>query len=220
MPRCSNCRRELPGLETLCQECFESGYDRLVHPKPWWRRLQLRLTLGNLFGFCLLFVLSFAILRFDFPEFHANHKKTTETSAVISILVACVAFFYEDKGKSKSTSMPAKSVEGAFDWGRFLLLGAGELLVGVVLYALFRFTPMAVQVIFGLMSWIIVRIDIYDSKRTNSMGYRLCTVTAVPSTFCLIAWRITDRDVWMTLMLVCCTLMAGLIVLDRWEDFE
>jgi hypothetical protein len=33
MPRCSDCRCNLPSLETLCSKCFEARYSALAHPK-------------------------------------------------------------------------------------------------------------------------------------------------------------------------------------------
>jgi len=34
MPHCSDCRRELPGFETLCSKCYDARYARMGHPKP------------------------------------------------------------------------------------------------------------------------------------------------------------------------------------------
>ena len=211
MSRCAYCRRELPGLETLCQQCFENGYDGLVHPKPWSYRLRPRLTRGNLVGFFILFVFSFVLFRFDFPDFRARHMKTTETSSLISILIACVAFFYESKGKSESVILPRRNFETRSILGRLMLLVAVELIVGLFLY----FMPMAVLVIFAFVGLVIVQNDIFDPIRTKSLGSLLCAITAVPATFCFIAWRITDQDVWLRFMLVGQSLMAALIFLDR-----
>jgi hypothetical protein len=51
--QCPYCRRELPGFETLCQDCFEAGYDQVLHPIPWWRRM--RLTYNSLYVFLFVF---------------------------------------------------------------------------------------------------------------------------------------------------------------------
>ena len=192
----------------------------MVHPKPWWHRLRPRLTRGNAFGFCFLFILCFAMLRFDFPHFHARHRRTTETSTAISTLIACGAFFREDKGKSESAIVRPQSSVRPFEWGHFMLLGAGELMAGVLLYAVFTFTPMAVQVSFGFVSGVIAQIDIFDPKRTKSLGSLWCAITGAPLLLCLIVWRMTDQASWLTAMLVCGTLMAGLTILDRLEDFR
>jgi hypothetical protein len=113
MPRCPYCRRDLPGLETTCQNCFQAGYDRLVHPQSWWQRLGFhprpRLARNNLFGFCFLLVFFFVRLRFDFPYLHARHMKTTATSLVVSTLIACVAFFYEGKREPGISYFPSQN---------------------------------------------------------------------------------------------------------------
>lgn len=215
MARCPYCRRELPGVETLCDQCFRAGYDRVTHPRPWWHRLQPRFSRGNLAAYSALFVIGFAIWRFDFPIFRARRMQSTDASLVFAALMGCAAFFIDAKGKR--ATMPC--VDAPLDWPRFLQLAVGEIVVGALLYAIFVFsTPVAV--ICGIASWIVVQIDIFDPKRTRSLGSRLCAITAIPSTLCLIAWRITDQDVWMMRMLVCCTLMAGLTVLDRWQDAQ
>src|SRR5690349_18360046 len=211
MSRCAYCRRELPGLETLCQQCLEKGYDRLAHSKPWWHRLRPRLTRGNLVGFFILFIFSFALFRFDFPDFRARHMKTTETSSLISSLIACLAFFYESRSKSESVMVRRRNFETRPILGRLMLLFAVELIAGLFLY----FMPMAVLLIFAFVGFVIVQNAIFDPIRTRSPGYWLCAITAVPATFCFIAWRITDQDVWLRLMLVGQSLMAALTFLDR-----
>jgi len=203
-------------METLCDQCFRAGYDRVTHPKPWWHRLRPRFSRGNFAAFSAFFVLGFAIWRFDFPAFRARWMHSTDTSLILAALIACASFFIDTK--EKSSDVPR--LEGTFDWPRFLQLAAGEIVIGAFLYVVFILTPTWVAVIFGLISWIVVQIDIFDPKRTRSLGSRLYAVTAIPSTLCFIVWRITNQDVWMTRMLVCCTLMAGLTVLDRWKDAQ
>ncbi len=182
-----------------------------MHPKAWWYRLKPRLTRGNFGGFFILFIFSFVLFRFDFPDFRARHMKTTETSSLISVLIACVAFFYESRGKSESLIVPRRNFETPPILGRVMLLVAVELIAGVFLY----FMPMAVLVIFAFVGFVIVQNDIFDPIKTKSLGYWLCGITAVPATFFFIAWRITDQDVWLRLMLVGQSLMAALIFLDR-----
>ncbi len=125
MSRCSYCRCELPGLETLCQQCFEAGCDRIAHPKQWWQRFQLRpqFTRDNFIGFSLLFTVSFASLRFDFPYFHARHMWNTETSALIATLIGCLAFFHHGGDKSEVGPTRAKKFDQRMNWKRFALLG-------------------------------------------------------------------------------------------------
>jgi hypothetical protein len=95
--RCVYCHHELPGSETLCRECFEAGYHRLLHPRPWWRQVRPRLNRSNALGFLVLFVFCFILLRFDFPQFHSRHMKTAGASAVIAALIACTSFFHEGR---------------------------------------------------------------------------------------------------------------------------
>ena len=63
MSRCSYCRRELPGLETLCRECLEAGYERITHPTPWWQRM--RFTQACVYVFLLVFVHAYLILSIN-----------------------------------------------------------------------------------------------------------------------------------------------------------
>ncbi len=203
-------------METLCDQCFRAEYDRVTHPRPWWHRLRPSFERANFAAFSAMFFLGFAIWRFDLPLLRARRMNSTDTSLIAAALMACMAFFIDTKG----TSSAPPPVEASFDWPRFLQLAAGEVVLGALLYAVFIFTPASVAVIFGLASWIVVQIDIFDPKRTRSLGSRLCALTAIPSLFCLVAWRITNQDLWMTRMLVCCTLMAGLTVLDRWVDVQ
>ena len=60
MSRCPYCRRELPGFETVCQRCFEAGYEHVAHSKSkWqsrqlWREIPTGLTASYLRGFLCL----------------------------------------------------------------------------------------------------------------------------------------------------------------------
>jgi hypothetical protein len=81
MSRCPYCRRQLPGFETLCQQCFEAGYDRVTHPRPWWQRFHL--TSRSLYTFFFGFVygcLTFSINR--------DHPLTTTSLASLALLLA------------------------------------------------------------------------------------------------------------------------------------
>jgi hypothetical protein len=217
MPRCSNCDRELPGFETLCQQCFEAGYDRLAHPKPWWQRFQLRpqFARDNFIGFFLLFALAFVRLRFDL---------TTETSALISSLFACVAFFHE--GRAKSQSIVASSSSGTRNLGdgrpayaRLLLMILGEAIAGTLLYGCFTVIPLALQMLITIGSWAVVWIEIGTFPKNKSIGSLLSALTGVATFCCGIAWRVTDQEVWSRLMLVGGCLMAALIFLDRRQEW-
>lgn len=77
MSRCPYCGRELPGFETLCQECFEAGYEQVAHPKSWWQRRQFwrqwpRLTRDVLYVFVLvlLFLWGHSFLHIRLFRYH------------------------------------------------------------------------------------------------------------------------------------------------------
>ena len=221
MSHCSNCRRELPGLETLCQQCYEAQYEQVAYEKPWWRRLHLqpRFQRYNLTTFCFIFAAVFIALRFDFPYFHARHMKTTETSAFISTLIACVAFFLEAKGKSASIATNPNDFAGKVDWRSLILLAAGEITVGLVLYALFSHLPMYMQLLIAVVAFVILKLNYWSSANKKSVGSLLRGITGLAMALFGIASRVTRQDVWLTLMLVSLTLLAGLILLDGREDF-
>lgn len=225
MPRCSNCGCDLPGLETLCQQCFEAGYDRLAQPKPWWRRFQLRprFTRDNFIGSIFVFTLLFARLRFDFPYSHARHMWTTETSALFSAFFACIAFFYEGRAKSRAvveaSSSRTSTGYGRSTYARLLLLVVCEITAGTLLYGLFTVMPLALQALVTVASWTIVSIEVGTFPKNKSMGSFLGAVTGVASFSCGVAWGITGQEVWSRLMLVGGCLMAALIFLDRRQEW-
>jgi hypothetical protein len=221
MSRCSYCRRELPGLETLCQQCFQAGCDRLAHPKQWWQRFQLRpqFARDNFIGFSLLFTVSFASLRFDFPYFHARHMRNTEISSVISTLIACLAFFHHGGDKSEFGPTPANIFEQKMNWKRFALLVVAEVVIGLFLYAIFAFMPMELQMLITVASWTIVFGENLTFPKNKSLGSLLTAITGFAGFLCWSAWRITHVQVWSRLGLVGGCLMAGLIFLDRRQEW-
>jgi hypothetical protein len=82
---------------------------------------------------------------------------------------------------------------------RFLLLLLGEAIVGVFLYAVFTFMPMAVQIVIVVPGWVVT--------------------TAIPVFSCGFAWGITHEDVWSKLPLRgACLMAAALMFLDRRAD--
>ena len=181
MARCSNCRCDLPGLETLCRRCMDGEYERVGHAKRWWDRLRSRFARRNFIGFCIFFVFGFAVFRFDFPFFHRDYRLTTERSAEIAALSACVAFFLDDKSKSQRKTAPPGKIETPPILGRFLTLLGIELLAGLCLYLLFTIMPMFVAGSFALVSWVIAEIELRDPIRTRSLGARLATATGGPT---------------------------------------
>lgn len=86
MSRCPYCRHELPGLETICQKCFEAGYEQIVHPRPWWKRHRLRLTHGSLYAFLFIFGYVYLLNRID----RDHHPAIMVLALLASILAAFV----------------------------------------------------------------------------------------------------------------------------------
>jgi hypothetical protein len=165
------------------------------------------------------FTVSFASLRFDFPYFHARHMRTTETSALISTLIACVAFFHQGRDKSQIVAAPSNVPEHKMDWRRFTLLVVAEAVVGLFLYALFTFIPVALQVLITVASWVIVAIETWTFPKNKSLGSLLRAITSAAVFLCWLAWRITYEQVWSRVELVGVCLMAGLIFLDRRQEW-
>ena len=100
MSRCPYCDRELPGFETLCQQCFEAGCDRVVHPKPWWQRL--RPTRDSLYAFLFVFGYVYLLGRID-----RDHQPGTAALAILAFLLAAfivvVGRATRDQGEPKVT---------------------------------------------------------------------------------------------------------------------
>ena len=89
MSKCPYCRTELPGLQTLCQECWEKRSASPDPPRPWPPRSLPRLTKGNIFGF--LFVFGYAFLRWRFTSYH---PPTTLNSALIALVFASIGIYF------------------------------------------------------------------------------------------------------------------------------
>jgi len=98
MSRCPYCRRELPGFETICQQCFEAGYERIAHPTPWWRRI--RLTPNSLYAFLFVFGYVYLLGRID-----RDHQPGLAGLAIVSFLLAAFVILIgsalTDPGKPK-----------------------------------------------------------------------------------------------------------------------
>jgi hypothetical protein len=106
MPHCPHCRTELPGSETLCQECFEKGYDQVAHPKPWWQRRVLWhrpiLTRNIVFASLFLFVIASLRGRASFAYGTFDSRRTITTSDLIALVLALVFAFVESTRKDSS----------------------------------------------------------------------------------------------------------------------
>jgi hypothetical protein len=227
MSRCCYCQRELPGLETLCQACFDAGYDRVVHPKPWWQRVQLRprFTRANVIGFFVSLALAFVLLRFDFPYFRAHRMWNTGPSALLSILIASFAFFYQARLRSAVVATHANSLAGAnslkpkLNLRKLVLLVVIEAAAGLLLCSLFMFVPLAVQILIAGASCVIVEFENMTFPKNRSLGSFLCGLTALASVCCAVAWRVTGQELWSRWMVVGVCLMAGLVFLDRRQEW-
>jgi hypothetical protein len=100
MSRCPYCRRELTGFETLCKDCFEAGYDRIVHPVPWWQRI--RPTYDSLYEFLFVFGYLYLLLRIN-----RDNRPTMTGLIVLALLFAVftilIGFATRDSSKPKVT---------------------------------------------------------------------------------------------------------------------
>jgi hypothetical protein len=117
MSRCEYCRCQLPGLETICQKCFEGRSDQLDHPVPWWHFrwflaprwswCRPRLTRISLYAFLFMFALAFLPFRLYF------HPLTMKASVLIALAFALVSAFLESAMKDRpSNSKQKKAPEG------------------------------------------------------------------------------------------------------------
>jgi hypothetical protein len=113
---------------------------------------------------------------------------------------------------------------GIFDESRPLyvrlpLMILVETIVGVFLYGLFTFIPLAIQMLIAVASWVIVVNDNLTFPKNKSLGSLLCGITGAAIFSCGVAWRITNQEFWSRLMLVGTCLLAALIFLDRREEW-
>ena len=93
MSRCPYCRSELPGLQTLCQKCWEKQSASPASAKPWLPKGLPRLTQGNLWAFVSLFAFGFLAWRFDFPYFH--YPVSTTNSAWLALAFASISVYMQ-----------------------------------------------------------------------------------------------------------------------------
>jgi len=101
MSRCPYCRRELPGFETLCQECFEAGYDRIVHPMPWWKRLRLRLTYESMYVFLFIFVYVYLLAAIN-RDSHPTMPELALLACMLAAFLVLIDIGMRDSGEPKS----------------------------------------------------------------------------------------------------------------------
>ncbi len=98
MSRCQYCRCEVPGLVTLCDECFEKGCDRIAHPTSWWQRF--RLTYNSLCVFLFVFIYVYITTAVN----RDNHPTMVGLVVLALILAAgliLIAFAFRDSHKPR-----------------------------------------------------------------------------------------------------------------------
>lgn len=106
MSRCPYCESELPGFETVCQSCFEAGYDRVTDTRPWWQRRELwhrpRLTREILHGFLFLFAVCFVIFFVRYRMFPIYLHLTIKHITVLSLVLAATTALIESTRRKPS----------------------------------------------------------------------------------------------------------------------
>lgn len=106
---------------------------------------------------------------------------------------------------------------------RLVLLVFGETIAGVLLYLIFTFMPPSVEILIALASWVIVVNDNLTFPKNKSLCSLLCAITGTAIFSCAVVWRLTHTETWSRLALVGICLLAGLIFLDRrqeWLDLD
>jgi len=100
MSRCPYCGRELPGFETLCQKCLEEGYDRIVHPMPWWRRM--RFTPDCVYVFLFVFFYGYIVLGIN-RDHHPTMVDLVLMALTLTAGLILIGFVSRDSRNSKVT---------------------------------------------------------------------------------------------------------------------
>jgi len=94
-----------------------------------------------------------------------------------------------------------------------------EGIAGTLLYGLFTVMPLVLQALITVAVWTVVWIEIGTFPKNKSIGSLLSAVTGLATFSCGIVWTITDQEAWSRLTLVGACLMAGLIFLDRRQEW-
>jgi hypothetical protein len=105
---------------------------------------------------------------------------------------------------------------------RLVLLTIAWATAGVLLYALFTFTPRAIQVTVAAMSWLIVVIDDFEPRKNKSLASYLCGFTGILIYVCSVVSTVFahwHEEVCVRLIIVGVCLAAGLILLDRRANY-
>jgi predicted branched-subunit amino acid permease len=95
MSRCEYCRCEVAGLATLCDKCFEAGYDRVVNPKPWSQRFD---ALRGLYVFLFVFFYGVIMLQVN-RDLHATMIDIAAIAFVLAALLVVIVIALRDRRK-------------------------------------------------------------------------------------------------------------------------
>ena len=109
--------------------------------------------------------------------------------------------------------------ESQATYRRLLLIVLGEAITGTFLYTVFKLMPLALQMMVALASWVILENEILTFPKNKSLASLLSAITGGAASSCFVAWRITNQEFWSRLMLVGMCLSAGLIFLDRRQEW-
>lgn len=148
MSRCPYCRRELPGFETICQQCLEAGYQRIAHPKTWSQRLRVKDSLG-----VFLFVFAYAYIVGQINRDH--HPKMTGLALLALILAAFLVFLEIGMGDSSGPKAPRRLLYGFLSLFVYFFLR---------LWSAFSYHPMEDPALFAFVFATIAAI--VESVRT------------------------------------------------------
>jgi hypothetical protein len=82
MSRCPYC----PGLQTMCETCWEKNYASPGSTRPWLPKGVPRLTKNNMSLFLFLFTFCFLQGRFHIPLFYLHAPMSTRTAALVALV--------------------------------------------------------------------------------------------------------------------------------------
>ena len=94
-------------------------------------------------------------------------------------------------------------------WGLCLIAA------GLVLYAVFTYSPPIVSGIILLAAWCMNEYNFFDRSKRKARGNTPYWMICVPGSIVLVLWKLTGNMVWMRLGMVAGCLMAGYIWIDR-----
>jgi hypothetical protein len=103
MSECPYCHCTLPGLESICKNCFDAGYEQVLHPTAWWQRRQLwhrpRLSRNSVFAFLFVFIVMFLRIRFSWVI-----SRSTKASALAALAFASISALIESTRRPRPSA--------------------------------------------------------------------------------------------------------------------